>query len=223
MSLEAAAARGWFLVHGYALRIGVTSAHEDRTPIRLTAGCFNLLRGWPFLCFMHEPSRKFAWQGNGSLKIDADSYGLRFAAAVSYDEGHQLLGGIHDGRFNNCSVMINRHQSEYVHENGHRVELISKCSISEITICPQGAIAGSVCWLGDLPREEIRPECREAYQQWHKNAADAPAVAAAKAKATARLLAEAQAAASRRLADRTKSIRDDRPRWANHMRSGQFR
>src|SRR5262245_58023169 len=98
MSFADIAARGWYEVRGYASRIGVTSLHDR--PIRLSPGCFNLVMTWPFLCFMHEPARQYAWNRNGSLKVAEDHYGLRFAARIDYGTGGELMPGILDGRFN---------------------------------------------------------------------------------------------------------------------------
>src|SRR5262245_57446537 len=146
-------------IAGYGYSFGITNGRDIRVMPSKVA-----IVGNTSLLFMHNDQMRYASAYGETLEAWHDEFGLAWQAWVD-DWG--LVDGIRSGAYSACSVLHDKRRlSHRVVENGRTVEVVTLPSISEITICPEGADPTACCWLVDAEPSSMPAHIQAARARW---------------------------------------------------------
>ncbi|HEX2525300.1 MAG TPA: HK97 family phage prohead protease [Geminicoccus sp.] len=155
-------------IRGYAACTGLDYRIKNGIYERIEPGAFAHQHGPVYAALSHDPSRRYAWTGNGSLRLWEDHAGLAFELDVTDRASAWLASRVACNEFRACSIMM-KAGSRFTHctEFGRSVQVMNRIHLDEISLCHSGANPGAACWLDVEEFDDIPAGIRVAWGDWH--------------------------------------------------------
>lgn len=162
-------------IHGYVTQWNVLTGIVSRPhaphlarPAKFERDCFSYKAATVEIWFMHRAAQKVGMGADLGLQIWPDDYGLAFAFTPP-SAAWSLVCGIAEGRYDRCSAGYSMEVASTQRHGSVIFDNISQARLNEISICPQGACPGAVCWHSGNGRHALSPHAAALLPGWERS------------------------------------------------------